>query len=87
MTEFISAKEANGYLTLREAADELGVTKQALNRAAYRGTLETYKVRTPTVGVGYYRVVDRAEIDRYRRENLGNQGRPGAEADDPPRSS
>lgn len=56
-------------LTLAEAAAELGVTIYAVRRASDRGTLRTSLF-------GPIRVVTAAEVDRYRREHLGQVGRP-----------
>lgn len=55
--------------TLEEAAAELGVTVYATRAAASRGRLRTEKL-------GNLRIVTKREIERYRRENLGNVGQP-----------
>ena len=55
--------------TLEEAAAELGLSVYGARRAADRGRLVTEKL-------GNLRVVTKPEIERYRRDNLGNVGQP-----------
>ena len=56
-------------LTLAQAAVELGVSSSTLRHQAQAGRL-----RATLIGKTY--VVTAAEIDRYRRESLGQPGRP-----------
>ncbi len=58
--------------SLAEAAAELEMTAAAVRKAAERGTLATDRI-------GTMRVVTKREIERYRRENLGNVGQPTRE--------
>jgi len=55
-------------LTTREAADELGLSPSGLRAAIFRGVLRVVPIDARTNGVL------RSEIDRYRRENLGQRG-------------
>ncbi len=59
-------------LSIAEAAASLGVTARALRKSVIRGTLATQIKQTPR---GPARRVDAAEVERYRRENLGKPGR------------
>lgn len=59
----------NDLYSLAEVAAELDVTIAAVRKAIERGTLASEKL-------GWQRVVRRAELERYRRENLGNVGQP-----------
>lgn len=68
-------EQLNDILTLAEAADELGLAQVSLRAAVSRGTL-----RARLIGKTY--VTTRDEVVRYRREHLGQVGRP---AGDPPR--
>lgn len=56
-------------MTLAEAGVELGRSPDTLRRQAQKGRLEA-----TLVGKTY--VVTSAEVERYRRENLGQAGRP-----------
>lgn len=55
-------------MTLREAAVELGVSAGVLRVQVHAGKLRARKV-------GPIWVVDRREVERYRRESLGRPGR------------
>lgn len=55
-------------LTTKEAADELGLSPSGLRAAIFRGVLSVVPIDARTNGVL------RSEIDRYRRENLGQRG-------------
>jgi excisionase family DNA binding protein len=59
----------NGYLTMREAAEELGVTPDTLRFAVRRGLI------TPTRVHNRMNLVTREQVERYRREHLGQQGK------------
>lgn len=59
-------------LSIAEAAAILGITARALRKSVVRGTLATYLEQTRR---GPVRRVDAAEVERYRRENLGKPGR------------
>jgi excisionase family DNA binding protein len=56
-------------LTLAAAADELGVTTATLRQQIASGRLAAEKL-------GPMWVVLRSEVNRYRRESLGQPGRP-----------
>lgn len=62
-----------GYLSLRQAAEELDITVHATRRAADRGTLLVE-------WIGGLRVVTTEEVERYRREHLGQVGWPRKKA-------
>lgn len=55
-------------LTLAEAAESLGVTDATLRQAVARGALAAEKM-----GARLW-VTTRAEVERYRVENLGRRG-------------
>ncbi len=55
-------------LTTKEAADELGLSPSGLRAAIFRGVLSVVPIDARTHGVL------RSEIERYRRENLGQRG-------------
>jgi DNA-binding transcriptional MerR regulator len=59
----------NDYLTMREAAEELGVTPDALRFAIRRGLITPTRVHTRM------NLVTREQVERYRREHLGQQGK------------
>lgn len=61
-----------GTVSLPEAATELGVNPATLRQQVHNGALAARKI-------GRNWIVDRAEVERYRRENLGNVGRPRVE--------
>ena len=56
-------------LTLTEAAERLGLAASTL-----RHQVQTGRLRAELYGKTY--VVTEAEVERYRRESLGRQGRP-----------
>ena len=56
-------------LSLAEAAEELGVAPVTLRAAIGRGRFSARKF-------GPVWVTTRAEVERYRRESLGQRGRP-----------
>lgn len=56
-------------LSLAEAADDLDVAPVTLRAAVKRGILKARKF-------GNVWVTTRAEVNRYRREHLGQVGRP-----------
>jgi hypothetical protein len=62
--------------SLEEAGAELGVSAETLRTQVRRGRL-----RARLVGKTW--ITTRDEVERYRRENLGNVGRP--KADEAPR--
>jgi len=62
--------EGTTYYTTAEAAVELGLSQAAVRYAIARGTLE-HAVINPRLNM-----VSRASIERYRRERLGQAGRP-----------
>jgi len=55
-------------LTTKEAADELGLSTSGLRAAIFRKVLRVVPIDARTNGV------TRDEIERYRRENLGQRG-------------
>lgn len=57
-------------LTTAEAARELGLAPASIRRAIANGVLQVIRLDERT------NVVTRAEVERYRRENLGKRGRP-----------
>jgi excisionase family DNA binding protein len=61
-------------LTLTQAAISLGVSKPALQQAIKRGSLQARKI-------GHLWVLDTAEVERYRRDNLGRFGNRSARRD------
>ena len=59
------------YLTITEAAQELGITPDALRGAIKRGTLAAVHLdKTSRTNL-----ITRAELERYRREHLGQRGK------------
>jgi excisionase family DNA binding protein len=56
-------------ITLAEAAEELGIAASTLRHQAQAGRLEARNV-------GKTWITTRQEVERYRRENLGQVGRP-----------
>ena len=56
-------------ITVAQAAEELGLTPQAVRNAVMRGHI------TPERLDGRTSLLPRAEIDRYRRERLGRHGK------------
>jgi hypothetical protein len=59
------------WYTVHEAAQELGLTVSALHSAIRREQIRTHAIN-PRL-----RVVEVAEVERYRRERLGKRGYPG----------
>jgi hypothetical protein len=60
---------ARELISLATAAKELGITPDALRGAIAR------KVLTPVRVDGRTNMLTRAEVDRYRREHLGQRGK------------
>jgi len=56
-------------LTVKEAADELGITRTTVRRAVMNGTLSVHRLDDRTY------LVPRGEVERYRREHLGQRGK------------
>lgn len=56
-------------LTLSQAAGRLGLSSSSLRNQVYRGRL-----RAKLIGKTY--VISERELERYRRESLGQPGRP-----------
>jgi excisionase family DNA binding protein len=56
------------FLTIPEAAEELGVDPSTLRHAARKGTLKAELLRPRLLAV------TREELDRYKREHHGKQG-------------
>ena len=57
------------YLTVAEAAEELGVTTSAVRRAIMRGLIEPQRLGKRT------NLIPRAQVDEYRAKHLGQWGR------------
>jgi excisionase family DNA binding protein len=62
-----------GLLTLREAAEQLGITADTLRAQVRRGRLRATKL-------GRDWLVEEAEVTRYKQTSLGRAGRPAREA-------
>jgi excisionase family DNA binding protein len=58
------------YLTVAEAAQELGIGPTGVHMAITYGTLRRVRIDKRTI------MIERAEVERYRREHLGKRGRP-----------
>jgi excisionase family DNA binding protein len=58
------------FMTTAEAAETLGLTLGGLHRAIADGRLKVIPLDART------NVVERSEVERYRREHLGRRGRP-----------
>jgi excisionase family DNA binding protein len=56
-------------LTVKRAAEDLGLSPVSIRRAVMRGTLEV----VPLDGRTY--LVSREEVERYRRAHLGRRGK------------
>lgn len=56
-------------LTINEAAESLGLAASTLRHQVKRGRLQAHQMGTMWL-------VTRAEVERYRDENLGRPGRP-----------
>jgi excisionase family DNA binding protein len=57
------------FMQTADAAEELGVTVEAVNKAVQRGGLK------PCRKLGNYNLFHRDEVERYRAESLGKRGR------------
>ena len=57
------------FLTMREAAEELGVTPDALRFAVRRGLI------TPTRVSRRMNLITREQVEAYRRDHLGQRGK------------
>jgi DNA-binding transcriptional MerR regulator len=57
------------FLTMREAAKELGITPDAVRFAVRRGLI------TPTRVHARMNVVTREQVEAYRRDHLGQRGK------------
>jgi excisionase family DNA binding protein len=68
----IIAQEESMLLTLAQAAERLGRSVNTLREQIRRGRLHAQKI-------GRDWLVEEAEVERYRRENLGRAGRPPKE--------
>jgi hypothetical protein len=64
------------WYTVHEAAQELGLTVSAVHSAIRRAQIRTHAIN-PRL-----RVVEVAEVERYRRERLGKRGYPGRRVHD-----
>jgi excisionase family DNA binding protein len=59
------------YLTVKEAAQELGITPDALRGAIKRGTLAAVRLdKTSRTNL-----IQRDELERYKAEHRGRQGK------------
>ncbi|HKO24305.1 MAG TPA: DNA-binding protein [Chloroflexota bacterium] len=56
-------------VSVADAAKELGVTPDALRGAIMRGTLSPVRIDRRT------NMLERAEVERYRREHFGQRGK------------
>ena len=56
-------------LTVKRAAEELGLSPVSIRRAIMRGALENVPLD------GRTNLVSRTEVERYRREHLGRRGK------------
>jgi excisionase family DNA binding protein len=57
------------YLTVNEAAEELGLTASGIRRAIMRGHIEPKRLGKRA------NLVPRAQVDEYRAKHLGQWGR------------
>jgi excisionase family DNA binding protein len=71
--------EIKRHLTISEAALQLGLAPATLRAQIRNGRLEATKV-------GPIFLVQRSELERYRRDSLGKVGRPDGARDSKPRS-
>jgi excisionase family DNA binding protein len=60
----------DNYLTVAEAAQELGIRPSGVHMAITYGTLRPVRIDRRTI------MIERAEVERYKREHLGKRGRP-----------
>jgi excisionase family DNA binding protein len=58
------------YLTVDEAAQELGLTPPAIRRAIMRGLIEPKRLGRRT------NLIPRAQVEEYRAKHRGRTGRP-----------
>ena len=59
------------YLTVTEAAQELGITPRGLRTAIQEGRLKPVRLdKTSRTNL-----ISREEVERYRREHLGQRGK------------
>ena len=58
------------HVTVAEAAQELGIRPSGVRMAITYGTLRPVRIDRRTI------MIERAEVERYRREHLGKRGRP-----------
>lgn len=65
--------DGDEFFPTADAADELGITVETINKAVQRGKLK------PERKVGNYNLFHREEIERYRAESLGRPGRKKSE--------
>jgi excisionase family DNA binding protein len=56
-------------LTVAEAAAELGISPTTIHRAVGNGTITPYKLDARTY------LIPRSEVERYRRDSLGQPGK------------
>ena len=57
-------------LTVAEAAQELGIGTSGVRMAITYGTLRPVRIDGRTI------MIERGELERYRRDHLGKRGRP-----------
>ena len=57
-------------LTVAQAAQELGIQPSGVRMAIAEGRLRSVRIGKRT------NLIERAELNRYRREHLGKRGRP-----------
>ncbi len=61
-------------MNVQEVAQTLGITPGAVRDAVARGRLQAIRQAGTAKKAGYL-LVDREEVERYRREVLGTRGR------------
>jgi excisionase family DNA binding protein len=59
------------YLTIKEAAAELGLTSWGVRTAIQEGRLEA----VPLAETSRTKLITRAEVERYKREHKGRRGK------------
>lgn len=64
--------DTDKLLTSTEAAEILGLSKDSVKKYCQTGALEAIKL-----GRSWF--IEKKEVMRYKRENLGNSGRPPAD--------
>jgi excisionase family DNA binding protein len=64
-------------LTVSEAAQELGIRPSGVRMAIAEGRLQSVRIGQRT------NLIERSELQRYRREHLGKRGRPKRKPDQP----